>query len=400
MVLKFIDLFCGIGGFHQAISRLGGECVMACDKDERCTQIYKANYGIDPLDDITKLDVSQIPSFDILCAGFPCQPFSKAGFQNGFADTEGTLFYNICEIAKAHSPKYMILENVRHLENHDEGNTWKTIYIHIISLGYYTYETPLIFNVLHFNIPQNRERVIILCKRKDLGKLPPRPSLPRKSQALQMLSRTLDSFVDAKYNSRENELPEKLKEVKKVWNKFIRLCHDNSIEIPKCPIWTDVWNRDSTTSLESSERNSVLYKKWIVRNRKFYEDHYDILNPWLADSRKNEFWVGAMRKFEWQVKENPLADLDGLLWSCRASGVRVKDPNYVPTLVAMNHTPVYGPYNRKLVPEELLKLQSFGENFFFHKKYIHKQIGNAVNVDMIYHCAAFLINNTPFPFAS
>ena len=375
---------------------------MACDIDEKCIQTYKDNYNITPLNDIRTLDVSQIPPFDMLCAGFPCQPFSKAGLQNGFSDTRGTLFYNICEIVKARRPKYMILENVRNLESHAKGSTWNTIYANIISLGYHTYEKPLILNVLHFNIPQNRERVIILCKRTDLGDLPPRPTIPTKAVALRALTRTLDSFVDARHNSRENEIPEKLKEVKKVWNTFIQICHANSIKIPKYPIWTDWWDKDrqqAPSKVKGRKETQSVYKIWINKNRKFYEDHYDLLNAWLCESRENKFWVGAMRKFEWQVNENPLENLDGLLWSCRGSGIRVKDPNYIPTLVAMNHTPVYGPYNRKLVPEELLKLQSFGETFRFHQKHIYKQIGNTVNVDVIYHCADFLINGTPFELA-
>ncbi len=110
--------------------------------------------------------------------------------------------------------------------------------------------------------------MIILCKRKDLEKLPPRPIIPTKAVALGALTRTLDSFVDARHNSRENELPEKLKEVKGVWNKFIQICHDNSIKIPKCPIWTDVWDEDLTTSLKPSIRYADVYKKWIDRNRK------------------------------------------------------------------------------------------------------------------------------------
>ena len=167
---KFIDLFCGIGGFHQALAKLEATCVYACDIDADCRSVYNENYGIMPKGDITKIDVQTIPSFDILCAGFPCQPFSKCGKLEGFEDTRGTLFFDIIRIAKHHKPKYMILENVRNLVSHNKKNIWNTIRTHIDNLGYYTYNDPLIINVLQFNIPQNRERVIIVCKRKDLGR--------------------------------------------------------------------------------------------------------------------------------------------------------------------------------------------------------------------------------------
>ena len=113
--LTFIDLFCGIGGFHQALTKIGFNCVFACDIDENCRKTYQANYGLKPEGDITKINVDTIPKFDILCAGFPCQPFSKAGFQKGFDDNRGNLFFTICDIVKFHKPKYIILENVRNL---------------------------------------------------------------------------------------------------------------------------------------------------------------------------------------------------------------------------------------------------------------------------------------------
>ena len=126
---KFIDLFCGIGGFHQAMSELGGECVYASDIDPECRRIYKLNYGIEPDGDITKVKEEDIPAHDVLCAGFPCQSFSKAGKRLGFDDpTRGTLFFDILRILKYHQPKYALLENVRNLAGHDNGNTWKVIH--------------------------------------------------------------------------------------------------------------------------------------------------------------------------------------------------------------------------------------------------------------------------------
>ena len=120
--IKFIDLCCGIGGFHQALSNMGMKCVLASDIDQECRNNYELNYKIKPEGDLTKLDITKIPKFDVLCAGFPCQPFSKAGLQNGFEDNRGNIFFDICKIIEYHSPEYLILENVRNLATHDKGN--------------------------------------------------------------------------------------------------------------------------------------------------------------------------------------------------------------------------------------------------------------------------------------
>ena len=113
--LKFIDLCCGIGGFHYALKNMGHECVMACDINKECVNNYEINHNIRPLGDLTKIEINTIPDFDILCAGFPCQPFSKAGEQKGFEDSRGNIFFDICKIIKHHNPKYLMLENVRNL---------------------------------------------------------------------------------------------------------------------------------------------------------------------------------------------------------------------------------------------------------------------------------------------
>ena len=170
---KFIDLFCGIGGFHQALSNLGGECVYASDIDADCRKTYEKNYGIHPDGDITKVMESDIPAHDVLCAGFPCQAFSKAGKRLGFADeTKGTLFFDILRILKYHKPKYALLENVRNLASHDHGNTWKVIHDALVEAGYNVLDEPVIFSPHYIGVPQHRERVFIMCVRKDVGTLP------------------------------------------------------------------------------------------------------------------------------------------------------------------------------------------------------------------------------------
>ena len=125
---RFIDLFSGIGGFHQAMRALGGECVFASEIDQYCNEVYYNNYGISSDINIRDVDPKDIPKHDVLCAGFPCQTFSKAGKQEGLKDqTRGTLFFEIVRLLEHHKTKYIVLENVRNLISHDHGRTWQVI---------------------------------------------------------------------------------------------------------------------------------------------------------------------------------------------------------------------------------------------------------------------------------
>lgn len=162
---KFIDLFAGIGGFRLALQNLGGKCVYSSEWDNSAKQTYRRNFGEIPFGDITKESIKNyIPnSFDILCAGFPCQAFSIAGERKGFADTRGTLFFEIENIVEKHRPKVIFLENVKNLVSHDKGKTFKTI-IEILEnkLGYKTFSS-ILNSMTHANIPQNRERIFIVA---------------------------------------------------------------------------------------------------------------------------------------------------------------------------------------------------------------------------------------------
>lgn len=162
---KFIDLFAGIGGFRLALQNVGGKCVYTSEWNESAKKTYRSNFGEVPFGDITKDRVKNfIPQqFDILCAGFPCQAFSIAGYRKGFSDTRGTLFFDVEQIVEKHRPKVVFLENVKNLVSHDKGKTFKTI-IEILEkkLGYKTY-TRVLNSMTHANIPQNRERIFIVA---------------------------------------------------------------------------------------------------------------------------------------------------------------------------------------------------------------------------------------------
>ena len=148
---KYIDLFCGIGGFHIALSSFGATCVFASDIDKYAQNIYKTNFKIQPHGDIKKIRCKDIPPHDILCAGFPCQPFSISGNQHGFDDKSGNgkLFFEIIRIARYHKPKLILLENVRNLEYHNGGKTLKIMKEKLNSIGYHVFYKTL--NVHWFN---------------------------------------------------------------------------------------------------------------------------------------------------------------------------------------------------------------------------------------------------------
>ena len=164
--LRFIDLFCGIGGFRQALEGCGHSCVFSSDWDKDARLTYRENYGESPFGDLTEAKVEEIPTHDVLCAGFPCQPFSISGNQVGFADARGTLLYEILRVARHHRPRALFLENVKNYLGHDSGRTLETTLGLLDKEGYRVYYNVL--NASRFGVPQKRERIYFVCLRKDL----------------------------------------------------------------------------------------------------------------------------------------------------------------------------------------------------------------------------------------
>ena len=158
--MKFIDLFAGIGGFRQGFENAGFECVFSCEINKNCQEVYLKNFHETPTGDIKEINPADLDDFDILVAGFPCQPFSICGKKLGFEDTRGTLFFEICKILKIKQPQVIVLENVKHLIHHDKGNTLKVIIASLESLGYNV--NWQILNAKDFGVPQHRERIFII----------------------------------------------------------------------------------------------------------------------------------------------------------------------------------------------------------------------------------------------
>jgi DNA (cytosine-5)-methyltransferase 1 len=190
---KFIDLFAGIGGIRTPFDELGAQCVFSSEWDKYAQQTYASNYGDVPYGDITEIDEKDIPCFDILLAGFPCQPFSNAGHKKGFDDTRGTLFFDICRIVDHHKPKILFLENVKGFKGHNKGKTFAVVKEKLEDLGYHIHAE--ILNARQFGVPQNRERIYIIAFLEDVTFSFPIPS-GEKIKVGNILSK---NGVDSKY---------------------------------------------------------------------------------------------------------------------------------------------------------------------------------------------------------
>lgn len=386
---KFIDLFCGIGGFHQAMESFGGECVFACDIDENCRKTYEINYGIVPAGDITKIDAADIPAHDVLCGGFPCQAFSKAGNRLGFDDpTKGTLFFDICRILEYHRPKYVLLENVRNLASHDHGKTWSVIHEKLEELGYNLLSQPVIFSPHYVGIPQHRERVYIMCIRKDIGEV-----FPFTFTKDRIIPCSINSILqdDSEIpNIEEYRISSDIENLIELWNEFIK-----SIKVkrlPGFPVWSDrLCDLDPT---EDIDQYPAWKRNFILKNNELYINNRKFIDGWLERARQNPLFFGAKAKLEWQAGQTKNPNIWDQIFQFRPSGIRVKVNTYFPALVAIVQTSIIGSRKRFLTPRECARLQSFSEKFMpdVKQQQAYKQFGNAVNVECVKLFAKHMFN--------
>ena len=399
---RYIDLFCGIGGFHQAMENLGG--VYACDIDSDCRNTYYNNYKIEPDSDITKVDVTEIPKHEVLCAGFPCQSFSKAGKRLGFSDeTKGTLFFDICRILQYHKPKYALLENVRNLVSHDKGNTWRVIYNSLVELGYNVIEEPLIFSPHYIGIPQHRERVFIMCVRKDIGELAPFDFNINKIYNINKTECNIDDILlndeditdISKYRLSEDKI-----EWIELWNEFIQNIKGD--KLPGFSIWADcLCMLENTPYFKEWETMPKWKQSVVLKNVQLWQDNKDFIDEWLQRAKKNKNFFGSKAKLEWQAgTDNKNPNIWDNILQIRPSGLRVKQGTYFPALVAITQTSIVGKRKRFLTPRECARLQSFPDSFQYDKKdrQAYKQLGNSVNVAVVEMLAKYMFQNTIIKF--
>ena len=367
----FIDLFAGLGGFHLALQQLGCKCVFASELKEDLRKLYQLNFP--ELDekylkgDITMVDVNDIPSHDILCGGFPCQPFSQAGKRLGFQDEgRGDLFFKICEIIQHHRPRYIFLENVSNLKGHDNGDTWRVIKRELEKLEYYVPE-PEILSPHQFGIPQHRRRIYIVGIRKDLAEKSGSKEFvfPKGEKDKQCdISRILD-----KDDTDIQPLALKTHQQLKVWQMFLDELKLRNRIIPKFPIWAMEFDADyeydekapfkrtreelkrwkgklgwkiNGPSKEDCLRQLPIYAQtntadkfpeWKIRyirqNREFWAENSDWLCTWIEYIKD---WDNSHQKLEWNCRGNNDGDLKHKIIQFRASGIRVKLPTFSPAL--------------------------------------------------------------------
>jgi len=381
---KFIDLFAGVGGFHLAMKELGGECVYAAEINKDSVAVYKDNFGIDAYNDVTKVDPKDIPQHDVLCAGFPCQAFSNAGQKKGFEDIRGTLFFDIKRILEHHKPKFIILENVKHLVKHDKGNTWEVIKFNLEKLGYILTYDPLILSPHQIGIPQNRPRVYILGVHKDY--VAKDYGLTLRAEIKQINRKYKNSI----YSILEKNVSDNYK-INKYEEKIINAWEDFYQNIGKkvygFPVWVDEFGKDY---------NIEHFPKWkqsyIKKIRSLYIENKDFIEKWMKKWDVSNFKLRD-RKFEWQAGANIHTVWDTSI-QLRQSGIRFKKPDFFPALVAIVQTPIIAKYKRRLTPKEAAKLQSFPKSFKIHKNdhVAYRQFGNSVNVKMVKLLASWLFN--------
>lgn len=397
----FVDLFAGIGGFHAALSGMGGRCTYAVEVNPKAAAVYRHNWGIDPLGDITR-DANDeqvtVPAHDILAAGFPCQPFSKSGAQRGMDETRGTLYWNILKIIEEHHPSVVLLENVRNLAGPRHTHEWQVIVETLRAEGYRVSDTPAVFSphLLPPHLggrPQVRERVFVTATYNPTGigaDLPVDPvarPTPVNGWDPQTWHLETDLPLDADHHVQGCDLSAAERRWIDAWDDFVTLMWEERLgrPLPGFPLWADTWREPPSpgefAALPAWKRN------FVRKNTDFYEAHRDVIDPWAECWHVyTDAFPPSRRKFEWQAQDT------ARLWDCvmhmRPSGIRAKRATYLPALVAITQTSIVGPRERRLSPREAARLQGLPESFEFPSQTAaetYKQLGNGVSVGAVWH---------------
>lgn len=386
-IFTFVDLFAGIGGFRLAMQELNGKCVFSNDNDINVVDTYKVNFGDMVFGDITQSNIKkQIPHrFDLLCAGFPCQPFSKGGQQNGFEDTRGTLFFDICEIIETHKPKYVLLENVANLVRHDKGNTYKIITDNLSKLGYMFPDKPLILSPDDFGVPILRSRIYIPCVRKEFAVGRENSILKINNEIEKTHTKTMQNIDDVVDFNIVDSISPYEERVLKMWDEFYK---GIDVKIIGFPIWMEYFKYDGDLNQQPEWK-----AKFIMKNTDLYQRNKNFIDDWIIKYDNLDWCIKTHRKMEWQAGDKYDSVFDCLI-QFRPSGVRIKKPDRFSTLVAMNHRQIIGKLRRRISIEESKLLQSFPKEFKLigSDNMKLKHLGNAVNVKVVKKVFSVLYN--------
>ncbi|QCW51029.1 DNA cytosine methyltransferase [Nocardioides dongxiaopingii] len=415
----FVDLFAGVGGFHAALKAYGGKCRYAVEIDPAAAAVYERNWGRSggrsPLADITEVasaEVMDIPSHDILAAGFPCQPFSKSGAQRGMDETRGTLFWNLAQIITQRKPKIVLLENVRNLAGPRHLHEWQVIIETLREEGYRVSETPAVFSP-HLlppergGRPQVRERVFITATHNPAGiddGLPVEPvaQLGRRIDGWEPRSQwNLEDLLDDTSDIAGCGLKDSERRWIDAWDEFVQLWYEaaHGRRPPGFPIWADAWadydkvvrafdGEPTYRDLMDADPELPRWKAGhLAKNYALYGAHRTWIDTW---SKRHDIYTDAFpvsrRKLEWQAQDTPR--LWDTVMHLRPSGIRAKAPTYLPALVAITQTSIIGPRKRRVSPREAARMQGLPNSFDFGDQRpaaTYKQMGNGVNVAVVWH---------------
>ena len=429
--IKYIDLYAGLGGFHQALEKLGHECVWASEYNLNLRDLYKKNFPNTPIEgDIFKVDLNEIPRHDLICGGFPCQPFSRAGKMLGFGDLKkGNHFFKILEIIdskKNKAPQYIILENVETILKHNKGETFRFIENELKKRGYDIDKK--ILSPHEFNIPHHRRRLFIVGARNDMGGLK-NFNFPEKRN---LSNTTIDSILSLEHTPYLEEnlyLTKENQDVFDLWNNFIKSFPDER-PLPSFPVWSHEWGATypyekytpKVASLKElnevrgvygkiikgenkediiknfipryAQKDIEVFPKWkinyIRKNREFYRKNKDFINQFILENPKLKTFSFSSQKLEWCCKGSERT-LDDKIIQFRPSGLRVKLSNWSPAITTIRTQNTYIPkIKRKLSIFELSKLQSMDIEHLpdiYDGKFVpnggYKAFGNAVNVEVV-----------------
>lgn len=409
MTFTFIDLFAGIGGFHGALSALGGKAVYASEIDKNAVNIYQHNWGLLPDGDITLAandSTMSVPSHDVLTGGFPCQPFSKSGKQKGMDETRGTLFWNIAKIVEKKQPKIVLLENVRNIAGPRHTHEWEVIIATLRELGYRVSSSPLVVSPhrIHPRFggrPQVRERIFIGATFAGKGSVAAQTEPPQLNLDYALadwdtqdwdLERHLPLETKGTNGLEKYSLTSTETRWIEAWNDFvvIMLKKMDGKALPGFPLWVDDWV--SSSDLRIPEGTPAWKANFLKKNSDFYTEHRDTLDAWLDRWNNLSDFPPSRRKLEWQAQDAKS------LWDCimhfRPSGIRAKKPTYVPALVAITQTTILGPQRRRISVREGARLQGLPDKFNFADQpdsASYKQLGNGVNLPAVYHVMKALV---------
>ncbi len=378
MDIKYIELFSGIGAFTQAIDNLkyvNAKCVFAADINEQCANVYKKNYDVDSLCDLTKKDENEISKHNFCFFSPPCQAFSKSGKQKGFEDARGTLIYEVFRILNKHKPKYILMENVRNLVSHDDGKTIRVILDALHNLGYRTTREPLILSPHYFGVPQTRERAFLPGIYD-----PENADKPLEFKFPEFISKDnccLYDIIDHSYDNDDSlKISEHEEEVLTAWDEFYQ---GIDLKVIGFPVWYDYFYKNQMTVDMPDWK-----KDFIRKNKDLYLRNKEFITKWEKKYNYLKNFTPTQRKFEWQAGTKISSIWDGVIQS-RPSGIRVKAPTTLPALVAIVQIPIIGKLKRRLSVRECANLQSFSQDFICdeNRQQAYKQFGNSINVKVL-----------------